>query len=310
MLASTSSASRCSWRRRGGIARRASASAGPQARRRRRCCDTWVYDIERAHGGRVARAKAAGTPALIGFVIPGYPTVDDSQAAFDAMVAGGADVIEVEIPFSDPLADGATIQSAVFRALENGTTPVSCIEFVREARVRHPDVPIVIMTYLNPVLAYGVEAFATTASAAGCDGMLVVDLPAEEAGEARAAFARQGMDTIFLVAPTSTDERIEMIGKLASGFVYCVSVTGVTGARSELPPGLAEFVGRVRRCTPIPVAVGFGMSRREHIEALTGVVDGVVIGSAFIDLLGKTEPGERANRLREYVEVLSGRRSP
>ncbi|HEY7268685.1 MAG TPA: tryptophan synthase subunit alpha [Dehalococcoidia bacterium] len=262
------------------------------------------------------RAKDAGRPALIGFVIPGYPTLEDSQDAFDAMVEGGADVVEVEIPFSDPLADGATIQAAVFRALENGATPASCIEFVRTARARHPDMPIVIMTYLNPVLAYGIEAFAATASAAGTDGMLMVDLPAEEAGEARAAFARHGMDTVFLVAPTSTDERIEMIGKLASGFVYCVSVTGVTGARRDLPPGLEEFVERVRRCTAIPIAVGFGMSRREHIEALTGVVDGVVIGSAFIDLLGKpaaagkTEPGERAKRLREYVEVLSGRRSP
>jgi tryptophan synthase alpha subunit len=257
-----------------------------------------------------ARAHEEGRPALISFVIPGYPNWEDSKIAFEAMDLGGADVIEVEIPFSDPLADGATIQGAVFKARENGITPVRCIDFVREMRARHSDVAIVIMSYLNPVLAYGIEAFAADAAKAGADGLILVDLPAEEAGEAKAALSRNGMDLVSLIAPTSTDERIEMICRQASGFVYCVSITGVTGARNELPPGLNEFIGRVRRCTDLPVAVGFGMSRREHIEALTGVADGVVIGSAFIDLLGKTERQERANKLREYVEVLSGRRSP
>jgi tryptophan synthase alpha chain len=257
-----------------------------------------------------AKAGAEGRPALIGFVIPGYPTLEDSMAAFDAMAEGGADLIEVEIPFSDPMADGATIQAAVFHALENGMTPDGCIDFVREARARHAETPIIIMTYLNPVLAHGVEAFARDSAAAGADGAILVDLPAEEAAEARKALAQRGIDLVFLIAPTSTDERIEMICKQASGWIYCVSITGVTGARSELPPGLGEFLGRVRRCTDLPLAVGFGMSRREHIEALTGVADGVVIGSAFVDLLGKTEAGERAKKLREYVEVLSGRRSP
>jgi len=257
-----------------------------------------------------ARARKEGRPALIGFVIPGFPSPQETGEAFDAMVEGGADVIEVEIPFSDPLADGPTIQDAVFRALQNGTTPSACIDFVRRARARHPDVPIVIMTYLNPVLAYGLEAFATEAAAAGADGVIFVDLPAEEASEAKASLSRHGLDLIFLIAPTSTDERIEMICSHASGFLYCVSVTGVTGARSDLPEGLSDFLARVRRCTALPLAVGFGMSRREHIQALTGVVDGVVIGSAFIDLLGKTERQERARAVREYVEVLSGRRSP
>jgi tryptophan synthase alpha chain len=257
-----------------------------------------------------ARAKGQGRPALIGFVIPGFPSQEDSRAAFDALVEGGSDLIEVEIPFSDPLADGATIQDAVFRALQNGTTPAGCLDFIHEMRTRHRDIPIILMTYLNPVLAYGIEAFASDSAAAGADGVLLVDLPAEEASVTRLAFSRRGLDVIFLVAPTSTDERIEMICKQASGWLYCVSLTGVTGARSELPLGLGDFLARVRRCTALPIAVGFGMSRREHIEALTGVADGVVIGSAFVDLLGKTEAGERAEKLREYVEVLSGHRSP
>jgi tryptophan synthase alpha subunit len=255
-------------------------------------------------------AREEGRPALIAFVIPGFPTLEDSRDAFDAMVEGGADVIEVEIPFSDPLADGATIQGAVFQALQNGTTPASCIEFIRDARVRHPDTPIVIMTYLNPVLAYGVEAFAGESAAAGADGVLLIDLPAEEAAQTKPVFERRGLDVVFMVAPTSTDERIRAISSQASGFVYCVSVTGTTGARDKLPEELNEFLARVRRCTSLPLAVGFGMSRREHIEALTGVADGVVIGSAFIGLLAKTERQERARAVREYVEVLSGRRSP
>jgi tryptophan synthase alpha chain len=255
-------------------------------------------------------AKKDGRPALIAFVLPGYPNLDDSRQAFDAMVEGGVDIIEVEIPFSDPLADGATIQNAVFEALQNGITPASCIDFVREARGRHPEVPIVIMTYLNPVLAYGLEAFAAAAAEAGADGVILVDLPPEEASEAAATLRSRGLDLIFLAAPTTTDERLQAIASQASGWIYCVSVTGITGARETLPPGLAEFIARVRRCTALPLAVGFGMSRREHIQALTGVADGVIIGSAFVDLLGKTESRERARAVREYVEVLSGRRRP
>jgi tryptophan synthase alpha chain len=257
-----------------------------------------------------ADAKRQNRPALITYMIPGYPSADDSDAVFDAMVAGGAAVVEIGIPFSDPLADGATIQRAAFEALHSGTTPASCIEFARRARIRHPSTPIVFMTYLNPVLAYGLEAFARDAAVAGADGVILVDMPAEEAADARDTLQRHGLDLIMLVAPTSTDGRIEMIASRASGFIYCVSVTGTTGARDQLPPGLSDFLARVRRCTNLPLAVGFGMSRREHIEALTGVADGIVVGTAIVSLLGATERHERANAVREYVEVLSGRRVP
>jgi tryptophan synthase alpha chain len=255
-------------------------------------------------------AGGEGRPALITYTIPGYPDPDDSDAIFDAMVSGGADIVEIGVPFSDPLADGATIQRAAFESLQKGTTLADCIEFARRARLRHPEVPIVFMTYLNPVLAFGLAAFAKAAAAAGADGVILVDLPFEEADEATALLNAQGLDLVPLVAPTSTDERIERIASKASGFIYCVSVTGVTGARAELPAGLKDFVARVRRCTKLPLAVGFGMSRRDHVEALTGVADGIVVGTAIVSLLGATERHERANAVREYVEVLSGRRVP
>ncbi len=255
-----------------------------------------------------AKAKSEQRPALISFVIPGYPSATGTDAIFDAMIEGGADIVEVEIPFSDPLADGASIQNVVFEALQNGTTPTDCLDFVRRARSRHPETPIVIMTYLNPVMAYGFDRFATDAAAAGTDAVILTDLPPEEATTAKAAFNAHDIDCVFLVAPTSSDERLRLICDNAGGFIYCVSVTGVTGARQDLPPGLDELLGRVRACTKLPLAVGFGMSRREHIVGLTGVADGVVVGSAFMDVIARSGPQESAKAIREYVEVLSGRR--
>jgi len=258
-------------------------------------------------------ARDEGRPALITLVVPGYPGPQETDAVFDAMVDGGADIVEVEIPFSDPLADGATIQHVVFDALAAGVTPADCIEFVRRARGRHPRTPIVFMSYLNPVLAYGLQRFAKDAAAAGADAVILTDLPPEEAAAAKGALNAAGLDLIFLAAPTSGDERLRLIGGQAGGFVYCVSVAGVTGARAELPPGLPEFISRVRSCTNLPLAVGFGISRREHVAALVGVADGVVVGSAIMDVIAASpsrEGQERAKAVREYVEVLSGRRRP
>jgi tryptophan synthase alpha chain len=257
-----------------------------------------------------ARAKGEGRPALITLVVPGYPSRQSTDAMFDAMVAGGADIVEVEIPFSDPLADGATIQRVAFHALEEGVTAADCIDFVRGARSRHPQTPIVFMSYLNPVLAYGLDRFAADAAAVGADAIILTDLPPEEASAAKETFGRHGMELIFLVAPTSSQERLELICSQAGGFVYCVSVAGVTGARSVLPSDLGEFLERVRSCTNLPLAVGFGISRREHIDSLVSVVDGVVVASAILDLIGASESEERVKAVREYVEVLSGRRRP
>ena len=255
------------------------------------------------------KTKSEGRVALISLVMPGYPSAEGTDAVFDAMVQGGVDIVEVEIPFSDPLADGASIQRVAFEALENGTTPAGCIEFVRRARSRYPDVPIVFMTYLNPVLAYGLERFAADAAAAGADAIIPVDLPPEEAAEAKKAFGAHGIDVIFLVSPTSSDQRIEYIAGQSSGFVYCVSIAGVTGARAELPQELPEFLAKVRRCTAIPLAVGFGISRREHVESLNGLAEGVVVGSAFMDVIRTAGALEAPEAVRRYSEVLTGRAS-
>jgi tryptophan synthase alpha chain len=254
------------------------------------------------------RAQAERRVALITYVVPGHPSPSETPAIFDAMVKGGADIVEVGIPFSDPLADGATNQRVAFEALANGTTPATCIEFARTARARHADTPIIFMTYLNPLLAYGLERFARDAGTAGADGVILVDLPPEEAAPFKEAFSQQGLDMVLMVAPTSSDERLALISAAARGFIYCVSVAGVTGARSAMPSDLGQFLGRVRRCTSLPLAVGFGMSRREHIEALAGTADAAVVASAIMDLVNASEAGERVAAVREYVETLSGHR--
>jgi len=255
-----------------------------------------------------ARARAEGRLALITYVTPGYPSPAETAAVFDAMVEGGADIVEVGIPFSDPLADGSTIQRVAFEALANGTTPAGCIEFARAARARHPETPVVFMSYLNPVLAYGLDAFAADAAEAGADAVIIVDLPPEEAAPAREALGRRGLDLIFLASVTSSDERLRLLCGQASGFVYCVSVAGVTGARASLSPELPAFLARVRRCTTLPLAVGFGISRREHVDALAGLADAVVVASAIMELVAATPAAGRPRAVREYVEVLSGRR--
>jgi tryptophan synthase alpha chain len=254
------------------------------------------------------RAQAEGRVALITYVVPGHPSPSETPAIFDAMVEGGADIVEVGIPFSDPLADGATNQRVAFEALANGTTPATCIEFARAARARHANTPIVFMTYLNPVLAYGLERFAREAAAAGADGAILVDLPPEEAAPFKAAFSRLGLDLVMMVAPTSSDGRLALICAGARGFIYCVSVAGVTGARPAMPADLGQFLGRVRRCTSLPLAVGFGMSRREHIDALAGIADAAVVASAIMDLVNASEAGTHVAAVREYVQTLSGRR--
>jgi tryptophan synthase alpha chain len=255
-----------------------------------------------------AGLKAEGRTGFVAFVTAGYPDLASTPGLVRALVAGGADIIELGIPFSDPLADGPTVQAASFQALQNGVTPAHCVEVVRKLRAEGLEAPIVFMGYVNPLLAYGVEKFAEDAAAAGADGMIPVDLPPEESDEMEEAFRKHGLRVIYLLAPTSTDERIRAVAERASGFVYCVSLTGVTGERAELPPGLDEFVARVRRYTNLPVAVGFGISQRKHIEAVGRIADAAIVGSAIIDVIGKSGPKEREARLKDYAEVVTGRR--
>lgn len=255
-----------------------------------------------------ARLKTEGRAGFVAFVTVGYPDVESTLELVPALVEGGADLIELGIPFSDPLADGPTIQKASFHALQQGVTIATCLDVARKLRKRGLEAPLVPMGYYNPIMSYGIERFTKDAAAAGVDGLIVVDLPPEESDEFLAACRAADLRLIYLVAPTSTEERISEVAKRASGFVYCVSVTGVTSARDELPPYLAEFVGRVRNATNLPIAVGFGISQPEHFRAVAQIADAAVIGSAIVDEIANSDASNLAERLKSYAEVVTGRR--
>jgi tryptophan synthase alpha chain len=258
----------------------------------------------------MAELRAEGRLGLIAYLTVGYPDVESTLRLVPALAAGGADMVELGVPFSDPLADGATIQRSSHHALGQGVTVAVCLDVVRRLRNGDLTIPLLLMGYLNPVLAYGVEQFARDAAGAGADGLIVVDLPPEEALAVQTACAGRGLDLIYLLAPTSSDERIALVAGQASGFVYCVSLAGVTGARQDLASGLAEFLARVRSHTSLPLAVGFGISRAEHIQAVARLgAEAAVIGSAIIDLIDRTAPAEQAEKVSGYMKALSGRRT-
>ena len=223
-----------------------------------------------------------------------------------AMVEGGADIIELGAPFSDPLAEGPTIQRSSQIALDQNITLADLLDCCRETRSRFPHIPLIFMGYYNPLLSYGLDRFAEDASEAGLDGLIVVDLPLEEAGPLQSAAKARGMDFIFLLAPTSTEERIKRVAAVSSGFVYCVGLTGVTGARREMGADLPEFLGRVRAETDLPLLVGFGISTREHVERAASMSDGVAVGSALINLIEQSAPGAREENVRNFVRGLRG----
>ncbi|MEX1255476.1 MAG: tryptophan synthase subunit alpha [Dehalococcoidia bacterium] len=254
------------------------------------------------------RARAEGRVGLVAFLTAGFPDAEATPGLVRALVAGGADAIELGLPFSDPLADGVSVQRASFQALQRGMTTTRFLALVKQIRNEGVVIPLVVMTYYNPILAYGRDGFIRDAVAAGIDGLIPVDVPPEEAGELVAQCRAAGLDLIPLLAPTSTDERIGRAVGLASGFVYCVSVAGTTGAREALPAELGAFLQRVRSRTELPLAVGFGISRREHVEALRGQADAAIVGSAIIDAIEAAPRGQKEKKVQEYVEVLTGRR--
>ena len=258
--------------------------------------------------GALGAARAEGRVALVAYITAGYPERDSTPELVRALVEGGVDAVELGIPFSDPMADGVSIQRSTFRALQNGVTAKGVLEIVRKLRREGVVIPLIVMTYYNPILAYGQDAFIRDAVAAGVDGMIAVDVPPDEAQELAARCRADGLDFIPLLAPTSTDERIALAAKEASGFVYCVSVAGVTGAREALPEELGGFLGRVRKQTELPLAVGFGISRPEHVEALRGKAEAAIVGSAIADVIEGSPRGEVGAKVREYVEVLTGRK--
>jgi tryptophan synthase alpha chain len=239
--------------------------------------------------------------ALMPYLMGGYPSLDDSLAAGLAAADAGADVIELGIPFSDPLADGPVIHAAGTEALAAGATPHRVLGVCEQLA---PRVPVVLMVYANVIVKAGVENFALRAASAGAAGLIVPDLPHDEAGELRAACDAEGLALVPLVAPTSTPERIAEIGADARGFVYTVSLTGTTGERAELPPGLTETVERVRAASTVPVAVGFGISTADHARAVAEIADGVIVGSRVVRAAGEGGPAAVGSLVAELRDAL------
>lgn len=228
--------------------------------------------------------KRDGRKGLIAYLTAGDPAPDRTADLVEALVRGGADLIELGVPFSDPIADGPVIQRAGERALTAGTTLGSVLDIAAEIR-RRSEVPLLLFTYLNPVLRYGLERLAADAARQGIDGCLLTDASVDEAQDYAAAMHRHGLDTVFLAAPTSTRRRLELVARYSTGFIYLVSRTGVTGEREQLSDSVAPLVRAVRAVTDLPLAVGFGISRPEHVTELARQVEAVVVGSAFVRLI-------------------------
>jgi tryptophan synthase alpha chain len=231
---------------------------------------------------RFSDLSRAGELGLIAYITAGDPSLDATRQIVLAAAEAGADVIELGVPFSDPIADGPTIQRASERALRAGTTLAGVLDLIAEIR-RASQIPIVLFGYFNPVLQMGLEHFAERAAKAGADGSLITDLTPEEAGDYCAALRARGLDTIFLAAPTTSEERMKRIAEASSGFLYLVSRAGVTGTRENLPEDLPALVRRARAATSLPLAVGFGISLPGHVSILGGLADAAVVGSALVE---------------------------
>jgi len=233
---------------------------------------------------RIASVFRPGYKALIAYLTVGYPTLETTYEVASVLANNGCDIIELGIPFSDPLADGATIQKASYQALQQGITPQVCLEAARKLR-RKITTPLVFMSYYNPILSFGLEAFCQASVKAGIDGLIIPDLPPEEGAELEATTKKLNLDLIYLLAPTSTEERIALVAEKSQGFIYLVSLTGVTGTRQTLPPELEDFVTRVRQKAHQPLCVGFGVSNPEQARRVAMIADGVIVGSRLIQLI-------------------------
>lgn len=245
--------------------------------------------------------------ALIAYLTVGYPSIEATLEVVPALVKGGCDMIELGIPFSDPLADGTTIQRASHRALEQGVTPKLCLEVARKLRQR-VDAPLVFMSYYNPLLHYGLESFCAASKAAGIDGLIVPDLPPEEGSELEGLTERHGLDLIYLIAPTTTEERLRLVADRSRGFIYVVSLRGVTGAREALPTDLEGFIARVRGITSQPLCVGFGIATAEQAHRVATLADGVIVGSRIVDIVESSD--RPAAAAEAFVRQLKSAISP
>ena len=260
---------------------------------------------------RFAELRASGELGIVAYITAGDPSLDASLKFVRALAEAGADVIELGVPFSDPLADGPTIQRASERALKGGATLAGVLDLVRRIRKTTPpanEVPLVLFSYYNPILQMGLEKFASSAASAGADGVLATDLTPEESEDYRRILGVHHLDTIFLGAPTSTDERLAKIAACSSGFLYLISRTGVTGAKDALPDDLPALIRRTRGVTQLAIAVGFGISLPGHVSVLGGLADAAVVGSALVSEIEKAQSVDAAatalgNRIRALKEA-------
>ena len=240
--------------------------------------------------------------ALVAYVTVGYPTVDATLELVPLLVENGCDIVELGIPFSDPLADGATIQKASHVALENGVTPDVCLDVASRLSAR-VECPLLFMSYYNPILHRGLDAFCDACTHANVGGLIVPDLPPEEGGELELAARSRDLSLVYLLAPTATDERVRLVAEHSTGFIYLVSLAGVTGARSELPSGLENFVERVRAVAKQPLCVGFGVSSAQQAARVASMADGVIVGSRILQL------AEEDSTLKSAAGFVRGLRS-
>jgi tryptophan synthase alpha chain len=247
--------------------------------------------------------RADGRKGFIPFVTAGDPDLDTSLAIIRTLAECGADVIELGAPFSDPMADGPTIQASSQRALRNGVTPGDVLELARSFRA-FSDVPLVLFSYLNPLLRYGIESLAADAAKSGIDGILITDVVENEAAKISKTFERQDIDLISLIAPTTTDERLQSIAANAHGFLYAIARAGVTGAGSELSNAAETLVTRARQFSDLPIAVGFGISTREQVEQVWSFADAAVVGSAIVNVIADSARGEESANVKSFVRGI------
>ena len=245
-------------------------------------------------------------PGLIVFVTAGFPDMETTMELVPALVAAGADAVELGVPFSDPLAEGPVIQESSFRALQNGTSLEDCLKATEALRAKVPDTPLILMGYYNPIYTYGLVPFAERCQQAGVDGLIAVDLPGFEAAPLISECRSRDISVIPLLAPTSTDESIKDACTGASGFVYCISVTGVTGAREQVSGRSFELLDRVKTHTDLPLAVGFGISNRAHVEEVGNTGEAAVVGSALIRVMLESPREELVERASRFVAELAG----
>jgi tryptophan synthase alpha chain len=248
--------------------------------------------------------KPESKPALVIYLTAGDPTLDASREIALAAIDAGADVIELGVPFSDPLADGPVIQRASERAVESGVSLKNVLKLAAEIRAARPAAGLVIFSYLNPILRYGLHPFADAAAAAGVDGVLVTDLIVEEAGEYLAEMNRVGLAPIFLAAPTSPEERLQAIATHSKGFVYAISRVGITGTQQSLTSDAAALVTHIRQFTKLPVAVGFGISNAEHVAQVAEFADAAVVGSAIVELIEQSTPESAPGAVARFIKGL------